>query len=528
MKKFQYRHLLLAAATLAAASSAHAAVQVWNNGGPTDTWSLLPADTNWVSPTTWANGNDATFNGTGESITLGAGVTAHTLLFSTSGYSINSDTLTLVTAGAGATVTNSTDTATISSIVAGSVGFTKAGAGTLVLTGANTYTGTTAVTGGILEIGTGGSLGSGTYTGAITLSSGTTFRYANNATQNLSGQITLTGGTLDIADGQVNLAKAGVNQLGNTAGLILIRDGGILNASTAFAHSIYAFNFELRDGGTLTSSATVGQYGNYYITTGSHVITGTGSNNQVTAGKIGLDGALTLATALSTDSLSITSQLGSNTTSNNTTGSIIKTGAGTVTLSGANIYTGVTTVSGGTLLVNGNSSLATGNLASAATTTLGGTGTIGAALSTVNGNITGGTATTVGTLNTKALTLGATGVYLAQIDSGALTADKLVVTGALNLNAASVLTLTDLGGTTVGLGEVLTLATYTTITGSFANRADDSIFTLGANQWQIDYGTNALTLTAVPEPSTYGLIGAGALAAVAFVRRRRKLAGNVA
>ena len=35
-----------------------------------------------------------------------------------------------------------------------------------------------------------------------------------------------------------------------------------------------------------------------------------------------------------------------------------------------------------------------------------------------------------------------------------------------------------------------------------------------------------LTATAVPEPSTYGLLGAGALAAVAFVRRRRKFAGK--
>lgn len=43
-------------------------------------------------------------------------------------------------------------------------------------------------------------------------------------------------------------------------------------------------------------------------------------------------------------------------------------------------------------------------------------------------------------------------------------------------------------------------------------------------------GTNGIdssfsvTTSAIPEPSTYGLLGAGALAAVAFVRRRRKLA----
>ena len=37
-----------------------------------------------------------------------------------------------------------------------------------------------------------------------------------------------------------------------------------------------------------------------------------------------------------------------------------------------------------------------------------------------------------------------------------------------------------------------------------------------------DIATAFATQTAVPEPSTYGLLGAGALAAAAFVRRRRK------
>lgn len=41
-----------------------------------------------------------------------------------------------------------------------------------------------------------------------------------------------------------------------------------------------------------------------------------------------------------------------------------------------------------------------------------------------------------------------------------------------------------------------------------------------AGMWNV----NALVInaTAVPEPSTYGLLGAGALAAAAFVRRRRR------
>ena len=45
---------------------------------------------------------------------------------------------------------------------------------------------------------------------------------------------------------------------------------------------------------------------------------------------------------------------------------------------------------------------------------------------------------------------------------------------------------------------------------------------LAGNAWQRTAMVDNFSVTAVPEPATYGMIGAGALAAVSFVRRRRK------
>ncbi|TAE72909.1 MAG: hypothetical protein EAZ84_13755, partial [Verrucomicrobia bacterium] len=109
--------------------------------------------------------------------------------------------------------------------------------------------------------------------------------------------------------------------------------------------------------------------------------------------------------------------------------SIVKIGEGTQTLSGANAYEGTTIVDGGTLLVNGNQSLATGAVTVNAAT-LGGSGTVGGAVEiTAVGNVDPGTAGTTGTLNVGATTIA--GTFACDVNGANV--DRITVTGDLTL-----------------------------------------------------------------------------------------------
>src|SRR6478735_1548498 len=105
------------------------------------TWLDTNADNTWNGPNwsgaPWANGNNAIFGGTGETVALTAPVTVGNITFNSAGYTISGSTLTL---GA-STIDTVANSATISSVLAGTGKLTKVGNGSLVLTGANTYTG---------------------------------------------------------------------------------------------------------------------------------------------------------------------------------------------------------------------------------------------------------------------------------------------------------------------------------------------------------------------------------------------------
>jgi autotransporter-associated beta strand protein len=193
--------------------------------------------------------------------------------------------------------------------------------------------------------------------------------------------------------------------------------------------------------------------------------------------------------------------------------SLVKSGAGTQTLGDTNTYTGTTDVTGGTLIVNGDQSAATGAVTVATGGTLGGIGTIGGATTVQSGGfLTGATNGTVGEINfASGLTTDTGSTWLIDLVQNVNGSSDLVdVTGILNLNS-STLSLITSGAYTVG--NTYTIARYTSRAGTFSNLAEGAF----VSGYQINYGANAITLTAVPEPGTLGLLG---LALGGFVIRR--------
>ena len=116
------------------------------------------------------------------------------------------------------------------------ISLAKADAGKWILSGVNTYTGATAVSGGTLEIGGAGQLGSGSYAGAIAIAAGKTFKYNSSAAQTLSGIIgtAATAGIL-VKDGSgtLTLTKANIYTGATTVsgGKLLLGQGGSMGAT---------------------------------------------------------------------------------------------------------------------------------------------------------------------------------------------------------------------------------------------------------------------------------------------------------
>lgn len=227
---------------------------------------------------------------------------------------------------------------------------------------------------------------------------------------------------------------------------------------------------------------------------------------------------------------------------------VAKTGSGTTVFAGNNSYGGITAVSAGTLLIDGNQSSATGAITVAGGATLGGRGTAGGAVTVLASGILSPGAS-VESLAVGATTYAAASTFEYEVDSSVLVgsgsaADLLVSNGNLEISSGSILELSDLASVPAAFpqGTKFTLISYGSNSwdsGLFTYQGNElanlEMFSAGLNQWEIRYddptgGSNftsdqlvgsSVTITAVPEPATLGLAAAACAAIAAFARRRR-------
>lgn len=370
---------------------------------------------------------------------------------------------------------------------------TKTGSGTLFLTGdslnqTNVWNSTLTVTGGAVRISNNGALGTaGGGTIGITTISG-----ADN-----TGRLELIGGISVAESITLNAKNTGV-------GDHLVNAGGNNTLSGALTWSTGGLAYGIRsDAGKLTITSAISPAGN----SKALAVSGTGD--------VELQGELTdTATGIL---------------------SLNKSGDGTLILSDANTFTGLTTVADGTLLVNNPTGAGAADVSVSAGAKLSGSGSVSGAVN-ISGVLAPGES--IQSFSTGTLTFNSGSTFAVEIDSSApstIGADLQKVAGDLNLNGLVTFTLDDisLANAAFAQGTTFSLLNYTgTWNGGLLSiggneLANLEVFSDGLNTWRITYnaaeggsnfasdfagGTDSfVNITAVPEPAAALLGGLGAL-----------------
>jgi len=310
------------------ASSANAATQTWSGtaSGVWDTSAL-----NWDSGSAaWTNSNDALFSGT---------------------------------------PTNNVTTAT--GLTIGTITLDNTFTGSVTMTGTNTVTGVTTINGGTLNLNAAAGLGAS----AITVNSGGTLAINpgtgnNTVSNNISGAGLVTAQDPGAASG--NTLQLGGNLSGFT-GTLNILAGASNNGKVNFSNTTQA---NIMSSGTIQVQSGATLYLNKALNYGANIeLFGAGNSESLGALRLEANANVTGSVTLKGNSF-----IGANGGAGTISGTIgesggsfgfTKVGNNTLTLSGTNSYTGVTTVSGtGTLQFAKQVSLYNNNTASWTATNL--------------------------------------------------------------------------------------------------------------------------------------------------------------
>lgn len=452
----------------------------------------------------------------------------------------------------------------------GTLNITKVGTGTQTLGGSNSYDGVTTVSAGTLLITDGHALGS-TVGGTVV---------ANGQRLTLSGAITVDGEAVTISGtggdsfgalratggvstwtGPVTLG-ADMTRIGAIGGGLTISgaigDGGagyglrIRNPNGDFsvielgAENTYGGRTEIWQGVArlagghdrlpTVSSALLGfqdgvgnmLVGHLDLNGWNQRVTGLELNANITDPLHALRQAVTNSAVGTTSVLTVSNEtdfaFGGVIAEGAGSIALVKKGAGTLALNGANTYAGDTTIEAGTLAINGTHT-GGGLITVQAGGMLSGTGAVAGAVTVNTGGRIGpgnsaGTLTLWGNLNLSAV--GAANAGDVVLELGIAAQDLILLTsGMLDIGAGTLgfsdFTFVDLGD--LAPGTYTLVSTPSAVSGSLD--ASDLSGPVGAYSGTLEVGDSGtdLTLTVVPEPATAGL---AALAVLLCALRRRK------
>ena len=305
--------------------------------------------------------------------------------------------------------------------------------------------GTVAFDGGTLDM-TGGSDPGNVVTGDVTITENGAFINTAGNSSTLSGSVTGDGGF--VISGQGSVALTGANSYG---------------------------------GGTVITDSTTVQIGN--------------ADALGTGGVVLMGGRLqTLSPTTLTQQVSLMSGLNSIDTGSNAVtasgvisgdGGFVKSGTGTLTLTGTNSYSGTTYVANGRLAVNGSIGSSTVDVLSGGS--VGGNGTVGGLI--VRTNATAAPGNSIGQLHAATTVLFEAGsIYQVEADATG-DSDRIVATGTATLEGGTVQVL-------AADGDYQPQTTYTILTaeggveGEFADVTSNLAFLMPS----LSYGANSVTL----------------------------------